>query len=85
MLAALSPRRTLPTPEQIVGAIIELADDGFCRRSELAQRFPGTGAQDLRRALRRAVAQGLIIERRGPDGGFHLAVSSEGWDLHRSG
>jgi DNA-binding IscR family transcriptional regulator len=81
----VSPRRALPSPEQIVAAIVACADDGFCRRSELAQRFPGLGARDLRRALRRAVAQGLVIERRGPDGGFHLAVSSEGWDLHRSG
>jgi hypothetical protein len=81
----LSPRRTLPTPEQIVAAIVELADDGFCRRTELAQRFPYLGARDLRRALRRAIAQGMVIERRGPDGGFHLAVSSEGWNLHRSG
>jgi hypothetical protein len=81
----VSPPRALPSPEQIVAAIVDLADDGFCRRFELAQRFPGLGARDLRRALRRAVAQGLVIERRGPDGGFHLAVSSEGWDLHRSG
>ena len=81
----MSPPRTLPTPEQIVVAIVELADDGFCRRTELAQRFPGLGARDLRRALRRAIAQGMVIERRGPDGGFYLAVSSEGWNLHRSG
>jgi hypothetical protein len=81
----VSPRRTLPTPEQIIAAIVELADDGFCRRGDLGQRFPGLGARDLRRALRRAVAQGLVIERRGPDGGFHLAVSSEGWGLRRSG
>jgi len=78
-------RRALPAPEQIVAAIVELADDGFCRRAELEQRFPGLGARDLRRALRRAVAQGLVIERRGPDGGFHLAVSSEGWEMHRNG
>jgi hypothetical protein len=81
----MSPPRPLPPPEQLVAAIIDLADDGFCRRSELAQRFPGLGARDLRRALRRAVARGFVIERRGPDGLFHLAVSSEGWDLHRSG
>jgi len=81
----VSRRRALPPPEQIVSSIVELADDGFCRRAELAQRFPGLGARDLRRALRRAVAQGLVIERRGPDGSFHLAVSSEGWNLHRSG
>jgi hypothetical protein len=81
----VSRRKTLPPPEEIVATIVELADDGFCRRGELAQRFPRLGARDLHRALRRAVAQGLVIERRGPDGAFHLAVSSEGWNLHRSG
>jgi hypothetical protein len=78
-------RGKLPPPGEIVAAIVELADDGFCRRGELAQRFPKLGARDLRRALRRAVAQGFVIERRGPDGAFHLAVSSEGWNLHRNG
>jgi hypothetical protein len=78
-------RRKLPPPEEIVAAIVALADDGFCRRGELVQRFAGLGERDLRRAERRAIAQGLVIERRGPDGTFHLAVSSEGWNLHRSG
>jgi len=68
-----------------VAAIVALADDGFCRRSELALSFPRLESRDLRRALRRAVAQGLVIERRGPDGGFHVAVSSEGWNRHRNG
>jgi hypothetical protein len=77
--------RKLPPPEEIVAAIVALADDGFCRRSELGQRFPGLGERDLRRAVRRAVALGLVIERRGPDGAFHVAVSSEGWNLHRAG
>ena len=79
-------RRTkLPAPEQVLAAIVELADDGFCRRSELASRFPKLGERDLRRALRRAVAQGLVLERRGPDGAFHVALTSEGWNLHRNG
>ncbi|HVD39029.1 MAG TPA: hypothetical protein VNC15_09380 [Solirubrobacterales bacterium] len=81
----MSPRKPLPPPEQIVAAIVSLADDGFCRRGELAQSFPRLESRDLRRALRRAVAQGLVIERRGPDGAFHLAVSSEGWNRHRNG
>ena len=68
-----------------MAAIVELADDGFCRRGELARRFPDLGERDLRRALRRAVVLGLVIERRGPDGARHLAVSSEGWNLHRNG
>jgi hypothetical protein len=78
-------RRKLPPPEEIVAEIVALADDGFCKRGELAQRFPKLGARELHRALRRAVAQGFVIERRGPDGAFHLAVSSEGWNLHRNG
>lgn len=78
-------KRKLPSPEEIVAAIVDLADDGFCRRGELAQRFRGLGERDLRRAVRRAIGQGLVIERRGPDGAFHVAVSSEGWNLHRSG
>jgi hypothetical protein len=73
--------RKLPPPEEVVAAIVALADDGFCRRGELGQRFPGLGERDLRRA----VALGLVIERRGPDGVFHVAVSSEGWNLHRAG
>lgn len=81
----MSRRSKLPLPEEIVAAIVELADDGFCRRGELSQRFPRLGERDLRRALRRAVARGYVIERRGPDGAFHLAVSSEGWNLRRSG
>jgi len=79
------PRRKLPPPEEIVAAIVDLADDGFCRRGELVRRFPRLGERDLRRAVRRAVALGLVIERRGTDGAFHVAVSSEGWNLHRSG
>jgi hypothetical protein len=78
-------RRKLPAPEEVVAAIVALADDGYCRRSELAQRFPRLGERDLRRAVRRAVAQGLVLERRGTEGAWHVAVSSEGWDLHRSG
>lgn len=84
-VAAVPSRGKLPPPEEIVAAIVDLADDGFCRRGELAQRFPRLGERDLRRAVRRAVALGLVIERRGPDGAFHVAVSSEGWNRHRSG
>lgn len=81
----MSRRRQIPVPEEVVAAIVALADDGFCRRSELARSFPRLESRDLRRALRRAVSQGLVIERRGPDGAFHLAVSSEGWNRHRNG
>jgi len=78
-------RRKLLPPEEVVAAIVDLADDGFCRRAELARRFRGLGERDVGRAVRRAVAQGLVIERRGPDGAFHVAVSSEGWNRRRNG
>jgi hypothetical protein len=78
-------RRKLPPPEDVVAAIVALADDGYCRRGELRQRFPRLGERELRRAVRRAVIQGLVLERRGPDGAWHVAVSSEGWNLHRGG
>jgi hypothetical protein len=81
----VSPRKPLPPPEEIVAAIVGLADDGFCRRGDLARSFPRLESRELRRALRRAVSQGLVIERRGPDGAFHLAVSSEGWNRLRNG
>lgn len=81
----MARRSRLPAAEDVLAAIVDLADDGFCRRSELALRFPGLGERDLRRAVRRAIALGLVIERRGPDGAFHLALSSEGWNLHRNG
>lgn len=78
-------RAKLPPPEDVVAAIVALADDGYCRRGELRQRFPQLGERDLRRAVRRAVALGLVLERRGPDGAWHIAVSSEGWNRQRNG
>jgi hypothetical protein len=76
-------RKPIPPPEEVLAAVVALADDGFCRRRDLALRFAGLGERDLRRAVRRAVALGLVLERRGPDGSFHLAASSEGWSLLR--
>lgn len=76
-------RRKLPPPEEIVEAVVAIADDGYCRRRELAPRFPRLGECDLRRAVKRAVALGLVLERRAPDGAFHLAASAEGWSLLR--
>jgi hypothetical protein len=78
-------RKKLAAPEEVVAAIVALADDGYCRRGELRQSFPRLGERDLRRAVRRAVGLGLVLERRGPDGAWHVAVSSEGWNLHRDG
>jgi hypothetical protein len=74
----------LATPAEVLSAIVDLADDGFCKRSALIPRFPKLGERDLRRSIRRAVGLGLLLERRGPDGGIYLALSGEGWELIRS-
>jgi hypothetical protein len=77
-------RVRLATPAEVLAAIVRLADDGFCRRSALIPLFPRLGERDLRRSIRRAAGLGLVLERRGPDGGIHLALSGEGWELLRA-
>jgi hypothetical protein len=77
-------RRAVPD-EQILAAIIELADDGFCRQEDLKLHFRTVPSRDLRKSVGRAVRRGLILERRGPDGRVYLALSSEGWTLLRAG
>ncbi|MFL5907549.1 MAG: hypothetical protein ACJ75Z_08140 [Solirubrobacterales bacterium] len=67
------------TDEIVLAAIVELAGDGYCLVSELFPALPRRTHADRRRALNRAVARGLVIERRGPDGRMHVALASEGW------
>jgi hypothetical protein len=76
-------RRRVISDEQILAAIVELADDGFCRQQDLKLRFRTVLSRDLRRSIARAVRRGLVLERRGPDGGGYLTVTSEGWNLLR--
>jgi hypothetical protein len=78
-------RRRIAADEEILAAIVDLADDGFCDRRELGLRyFPGVGERDLRKSLGRANRRGLILERRALNGRFYIALTSEGWDLIRS-
>ena len=67
------------TDEIILDAIVELAGDGFCPVSVLFPSLPRRTHGDRRRALTRSINQGLVIERRGPDGRVHVALASEGW------
>jgi len=76
-------RRALAAVEEVLAAVVELADDGFCEKRALAQRFPRLGERDLRRSIARATRQGLLLERRGPDGRTYFALSSEGWERLR--
>ena len=76
-------RRALAAVEEVLAAVVELADDGFCEKRALAARFPRLGERDLRRSVARAARQGLLLERRGPDGGTYFALTSEGWESLR--
>jgi hypothetical protein len=75
----MATRRPLARPEEILQAIVELADDGFCLRSDLIPHFRKLGERELQRSVQRATRQGLLLERRGLDGRIYLALSGEGW------
>ena len=77
-------KRTKVEPEQLLAAIAETVDDGFCAASELRPRLPRLSHRDLVRLRARAARRGLILERRGPDGQIYLALTSEGWRALRS-
>ena len=76
-------RRGLAAEEDVLAAVVELADDGFCEKRALAARFPRLGERDLRRSLGRAARRGLVLERKGPDGRTYFALTSEGWERLR--
>jgi len=75
----------IPSDEEILRAIVALGDDGFVPRHLLVLRFRGQGEREMRRAIGRSARRGLVLERKDPAGGRFLAVSSEGWELLRSG
>jgi hypothetical protein len=77
-------RRQLAPEEEILKAVVELADDGFCLRRELVPRFRGLGERELRKSIARAERHGLLLERRGPDGRLYLALTGEGWESLRT-
>jgi hypothetical protein len=67
------------TDEDVLAAIVDQAGDGFCLIADVLPSLPKSGHADRRRALKRSVNRGLVLERRGPDGRMHVAVASEGW------
>ena len=77
-------RRAKVEPEDLLTAIAEAVDDGFCPTSRLRSRFPSLGHRDLVRLRGRAMRQGLILERRDADGQTYLALTSEGWRTLRA-
>jgi hypothetical protein len=75
----------IPSDEELLRAIVALADDGFVPRHQVVLRFRGQGEREMRRAIGRSARRGLLLERKDPDGRSFLAVSSEGWELLRTG
>jgi hypothetical protein len=79
-----SMKRTKVDPLDLLAAVAESVDDGFCLAAELDFRFSRLSHRDLVRLRKRAVRRGLLLERRGPDGRIYLALTSEGWRALRS-
>lgn len=77
-------RRARAEPEELLAAIAETVDDGFCPVSKLSARFPRLGHRDFVRLRGRAARRGLVLERRGPDGQIYLSLTAEGWRALRS-
>jgi hypothetical protein len=77
-------RKAKVEPEELLAAIAEMVDDGFCPVAALATRFRKLGRRDLARLQKRVARRGLILERRGPDGQVYLALSGEGRRALRS-
>jgi hypothetical protein len=76
-------QRRRPTDEEILAAIVELADDGFCERRQLAIRMRAFGERQLMKSIVRTGRRNLVLERRGPDGRSYVALTSEGWNVYR--
>jgi hypothetical protein len=67
------------TDEIVLAAIVEVAGDGYCLAADVLPSLPRRSHADRRRALKRSINRGLVIERRGPDGRTYVAIASEGW------
>jgi hypothetical protein len=73
----MAPKRI--TDDDVLSAIVDRAGDGYCLVAEVLPSLPKLSHADRRRAVHRAISQGLVLERRGPDGRMHVAIASEGW------
>ena len=73
-----------PAERTVVDAITRLAGDGYVPLNDvlLELRVERRAAQ---RGMRRAINQGYVLERRGPDGRLNVAVASDGWSLLDTG
>jgi hypothetical protein len=81
MNRALPHRR--PDAAEVLSIVASLGDDGFVPYRDVAVRLRDYGERQIRRGVTGAVRQGLLIERRDPQGRRLLALSSEGWRVQR--
>lgn len=73
-----------PAPEVVLAAITEIGGDGYVAVNDLflaLRRELRMERRVAQRGLRRAINQGYVLERRGPDGRMRVAVASDGWAL----
>jgi hypothetical protein len=70
--------------EQLLAAIAEAVDDGFYPASSLHSALPKLTHREVVRLRKRALSQGLLLERRDPQGRTFLALTSEGWRALRA-
>jgi hypothetical protein len=81
-MRSVKRHRRRPTDEEILAAVVELADD-FCERRQLAVRMRAFGERQLMKSIARIARRNLVLERRGPDGRSYLSLTSEGWNVYR--
>ena len=75
--------RRRPRPEEVLTRVHEAAGDGFCPVADLEAVFRGAGRRELYRALRRALNEGWLIERRDQRRRHVVAIAPEGWRVLR--
>lgn len=84
MALCIPMRRSLPTDEEVLAAVVSRADDGFCSYRDVVLQLRRWNEREARRGVSRTTRRGLLISRRDPDGREHLALTSEGWRVHRA-
>jgi DNA-binding MarR family transcriptional regulator len=72
------------SPERLLALIAEAVDDGFYPASSLASALPKLTHREVVRLRKRALRQGLVLERRDPEGRTFLSLTSEGWRALRA-
>jgi hypothetical protein len=68
----------------LLAAVERAAGDGYLPTESLFYELSGRSRRDVAAAISRAVRDGYLDARRGPEGRRYVAISSEGWALLRA-